>query len=472
MASLRAFNKAVEQGWGNWPTFLASYGLKPTPDGYEEGKQIWKTMLKSERDAVTRNAFYAQASDHHLHRRASLLELHELFQPTPASTRTLTDHPAHWYECQLIHYGLRRSKTKSVARMRLLDAFNAGGMAVPQSLQDLETKLKRQWDKAERQAKKQRREMASTTSVAAPGDSGQQTSKEPGRPLTQGRDVQTANRSKEKRKLNNNLPRITIASKARTTTVPSGTAGSVRSQTDRLPRLRLALPARAFVDRDKALGGPDRSTQEVASAPGRSTATEHLTSNDKRDEDDIVMEDASFYMDDANREVFEYIKQEDDCPSHSQSSNLIDLSNVMYSVRTSIGEEWEEYSGHESTIILCMVGNQLWGLYDFGMFEGAIRMTERRRGGLGDIINFQWRGIENSEKTISYDESRQTGQITIGDGSNVSGTFYEIYGPVSFWGRRVAIRQTDRGHSSSTLERRWNRYREEAYEEEPVRRWG
>ncbi|KAF5000449.1 hypothetical protein FGRMN_1780 [Fusarium graminum] len=35
-------------------------------------------------------------------------------------------HSAHWFESQLIHYGLQPLKTKSVARMHLFDAANAG----------------------------------------------------------------------------------------------------------------------------------------------------------------------------------------------------------------------------------------------------------------------------------------------------------------------------------------------------------
>nr|RBQ88781.1 hypothetical protein FVER53263_11129 [Fusarium verticillioides] len=64
------------------------------------------------------------------------------------------DHPAHWFEAQLIHYGLPPSKTKSVARMRLFDAVNAGNLKVPVNVSKLETKLKKEWTKNDREAKK------------------------------------------------------------------------------------------------------------------------------------------------------------------------------------------------------------------------------------------------------------------------------------------------------------------------------
>lgn len=46
--------------------------------------------------AYAGDAFYAQASDHHRHRRATLLELKQLFQPAPGTMSNIKDPPAHW----------------------------------------------------------------------------------------------------------------------------------------------------------------------------------------------------------------------------------------------------------------------------------------------------------------------------------------------------------------------------------------
>ncbi|KAI1281621.1 hypothetical protein F5Y07DRAFT_395468 [Xylaria sp. FL0933] len=104
--------------------------------------------------AVTRDGFsfagdlFAEASGHNRHRRAAVSELKEHFK-----SGSDKDHPAHWFEAQLIHYGLQPSKTKSVARMRLFDAVNAGKLAVPSHIQKLEKDLKKEWIKNEREAK-------------------------------------------------------------------------------------------------------------------------------------------------------------------------------------------------------------------------------------------------------------------------------------------------------------------------------
>ncbi|KFH43320.1 hypothetical protein ACRE_059170 [Hapsidospora chrysogenum ATCC 11550] len=105
---------------------------------------------------------FAEASGHNLHRRATPAELKEHF-----SKGSDKDHPAHWFEAQLRHYGLPPSKTKAVARMRLLDAFNEGKLAaVPAEIHKLEARLKKDWLKNDREAKKMRKHAGvSTTAV-------------------------------------------------------------------------------------------------------------------------------------------------------------------------------------------------------------------------------------------------------------------------------------------------------------------
>ena len=106
--------------------------------------------------AVSRDGFafaggdlFAEASGHNRHRRASPAELKAHF--ASGSDR---DHPAHWFEAQLLHYGLQPSKTKAVARMRLYDAVKANRLSVPTHIRNLEADLKKQWTRAEREAKK------------------------------------------------------------------------------------------------------------------------------------------------------------------------------------------------------------------------------------------------------------------------------------------------------------------------------
>ncbi|KAM7198649.1 hypothetical protein V8F33_004916 [Rhypophila sp. PSN 637] len=90
--------------------------------------------------------FYVEASGHSRHRRATLPELKSHFD-------TSSDRPAHWYEAQLLHYGLPPSKTKGTAKMRLFEAVSKGNLSVPAHLTKLESSLKKEWTKLERDSK-------------------------------------------------------------------------------------------------------------------------------------------------------------------------------------------------------------------------------------------------------------------------------------------------------------------------------
>ncbi|RYP75320.1 hypothetical protein DL771_002416 [Monosporascus sp. 5C6A] len=114
---------------------------------------------------VTRDGFsfaggdlFVEASGHNRHRRATPAELRALFFEKPGSPDSSRDHPAHWFEAQLLHYGLPPSKTKAVARMRFFDALKADGknskLVVPSHIQQLEAELRKEWAKRERSAKK------------------------------------------------------------------------------------------------------------------------------------------------------------------------------------------------------------------------------------------------------------------------------------------------------------------------------
>lgn len=94
------------------------------------------------------DSLYCEASNLNRHRRATLPELQNHFNSKDTENR-----PAHWYEAQLIHYGLPPSKVKGTAHKRLFDAVMGGGLAVPPRIQKIEADLKKEWTKKERTKK-------------------------------------------------------------------------------------------------------------------------------------------------------------------------------------------------------------------------------------------------------------------------------------------------------------------------------
>lgn len=85
------------------------------------------------------DSLFVQSSGKNLHRRATAPELKAHFDDPAA------DRPAHWYEAQLIHYGLPSSRVKGTAKMRLFDAVRGGGLAVPGYMKTMEADLKKRW---------------------------------------------------------------------------------------------------------------------------------------------------------------------------------------------------------------------------------------------------------------------------------------------------------------------------------------
>lgn len=123
------------------------------------------TACVSEGDfSFANGVFFAESSGRNKHPRATNEELRAHF-----AFGSETDHTAHWFEAQLMHYGLRPSKVKSVARMRLFDAIRGGTLSVPLHITELEQKLKEEWtnrDRDERRAAKAASSGAAEASVS------------------------------------------------------------------------------------------------------------------------------------------------------------------------------------------------------------------------------------------------------------------------------------------------------------------
>ncbi|KAJ5778228.1 hypothetical protein N7520_001474 [Penicillium odoratum] len=97
------------------------------------------------------DSFDVESSGHHLHRRATTAELKAVFDTSAKTNKT--DHVGHWYEAQLLHYGLAPSKNKAVAKNRLLNALRGDSLAVPKEILKVETDLKTDWKKKDKQSR-------------------------------------------------------------------------------------------------------------------------------------------------------------------------------------------------------------------------------------------------------------------------------------------------------------------------------
>ncbi|CAI7645077.1 unnamed protein product [Penicillium glandicola] len=95
------------------------------------------------------DTFYVASSDGYVHPRASYSELDNIFSAPigDSEVRNTPDHEGHWYEAQLLHFGLAPTKNKAEAKMRLMDAFQDDTLDIPDEILQIETTLSRDWIK-------------------------------------------------------------------------------------------------------------------------------------------------------------------------------------------------------------------------------------------------------------------------------------------------------------------------------------
>jgi len=102
---------------------------------------------------VYNDAFFAQVDENKRHPRASVAELTSLLRPETSSTPPAKDQVGHWYQAQLVHYGLQPSKDKNTAKIRLLQAINANTLSVRAHVTKLEKDMKKEFTAAVKKTK-------------------------------------------------------------------------------------------------------------------------------------------------------------------------------------------------------------------------------------------------------------------------------------------------------------------------------
>jgi hypothetical protein len=103
-------------------------------------------------DFLYRDTLFVDLGENKRHPRASVSELKDLLLPKKGNAPP-KDQVAHWYEAQLLHYGLPHSKDKNTAKVRLTNAISSGALAIPSSITNMEADMKKEYNVAVRKAK-------------------------------------------------------------------------------------------------------------------------------------------------------------------------------------------------------------------------------------------------------------------------------------------------------------------------------
>jgi len=455
------------------------------------------------------DSLYVEASGHNRHRRATLPELRALFHPTVAAD-TPKDPVGHWYEAQLLHYGLPPSKNKAVAKTRLLDALNKGNIVVPKHIQQLELELKKEWTKKERQAKaelkkkekdepmpreKKRKAEGGVASPLAP-----KSKPASSKPATNADDTSLPKPKRLKQAAKRGDASVGPKKKSTlsSTSRPKQTAGrlgavggikEVAAPATERPKLmarRGGISAigrgRAVMTRGGATGATASSAQRrkqtarrgpISAPPGRMPSFVA-----PKEDSDINDDQPDTYNDESDNCYDEMDIDEDSIiGSHlhdrdSQSPTThghLGLINGRYELYCPDLMEWSEYEGYKFSLILTLEGDRLWGAYDFGMFTGILSMA-RPFAASDQRIEFNWRGRENSEGEMSYGDHHKGWIKFLGHGE-IEGMI-SVYGEAKFAGMRVSGAETRSERSAWSMKEEWDGYNSMEYERERRARWG
>ncbi|KAI0181492.1 hypothetical protein GGR52DRAFT_524821 [Hypoxylon sp. FL1284] len=434
---------------------------------------------------------YAEASGHNRHRRATVSELKDHFKS--GSER---DHPAHWFEAQLLHYGLQPSKTKAVARMRLYDAVNGGKLVIPAHVKKIESELKKSWTKNDRDAKKAlktdppavksaKRKAESknvdltvnvgginiTVSAASSAKKAKTTSK-PAAP------------SKAAKKTPEPKPKAPKAPKpaAKPKTTPSSTAK---------PKPKPKAVSEPKVKREPSFA-PFSSSSAVAAAAATPTrprtvqtarrshgwnrgrtpgppSSSYARLGDLDDDDDDDNDDGE---DDSPPPP--YFKVEDsDSDTYGGDPELqpLGLLNGRYDVASAdVTSQWSQHSDEDFSLVLTLSGSELWGRLDLGVVEAVLRLPQRPYQPAADErLRLRWRGRELEGPMLYGDDN--TGHLRFLGGGRVDGCI-DFLGGLRFRARRVPGQGTRSEADARDLRREWDGYNEREYDRENRGRWG
>jgi hypothetical protein len=398
---------------------------------------------------------FVQTSSQKRHRRATLKELKKHF--TSGSHK---DYPAHWFEAQLIHYGLQQSKTKSVARMRLLHAVNSEQLLVPSSITELECKLGKEWTKQDKEAKKTEEKggsgpkttarIISTTTVGAK----RKADITVGVTLeTDGMPSNSTNQSRAKRaRATNNT-----TSKKNLFTTDRTALSSVSA------KAKTSHPRRAGISQKLARGEPKLTLCSPPVCRPKQTArrSNAAVARGRIRTPAVQKDNFNNFSEHSPLPYSEYYGKDEIHENDGAALAPLGLLKGQYDISSPyVTEEWPD-CGSDFELDLTISGSTLWGQFYLGVIEGLIYFEERPRRSSNKNVPFRWRGYETGENSGFAGDGNE-GWIRFLGGGRIKGYF--DYQRIYFQGQRKSEQSTKSGIDVSTLQSKWDKYEEEKYE--------
>ena len=417
------------------------------------------------------------------HKRATTQEITTLLRPDLKKTKTNPpvrdnkDQVAHWYEAQLIHYGLPPSKDKARAKMRLLEALNNSKLKVPSDITRMESEMKKEFATAERKAKAQYK--ASMTSPGLNEPPSISKKRKQSDSACNPSNIQSNRTPAKKMKAQiaeSATPKMKTGSGISDATTPYKTKQTAKSSilTKRWnDSIAAGLPPPGpppvgwHITPSGGLARDGEESPEKTKNPAKAETKPEKKPAVKKEpatrKPDVKKEPTPKKKTNAKLEPFPT------SPSYLSPPPSLGLLNGIYDISClEVSSEWPSY-GRDLTLTLTLDTPALWGAYDFGMFSGVLLLPNRPLSASAEnALPLTWRGRENGEGEMSFGE-RCTGEIKFLGGGRIEG-WMSVYGQLEFTG----MRRTGPGapvRTARSMRAEWEGYNDAAYEEERVGRW-
>lgn len=386
----------------------------------------------SKGDFLYRDTLFVNLGPSKCHPRASVTELKALLLPKKGSAPK--NQVAHWYEAQLVHYGLPRSKDKNTAKVRLTSAVSTG-LTVPADIARMEAEMKEQYASAVRKANTGAGMQSETASKGkkrkADGSgtgNGSSTTVSfnfaDGTTMNVNHQAGVAAGAGSKQRKSDSAPAKKQTAKRNSMTGPKANSKETPKPKSKAPAAKIATTAASKPKTSPPV--PQRST--TASTPrtkqtarrsqphqyGTSTRSPPTSSQPTYDHTPSSFQDVESDEEDAPPAYESLNFDEQHSPAHS---NIVQISGSYYIEDPNLSINTLALRLNNST-------NELWGQFTIGSKRGILRCDA---DGLADSENktFAWRS-EDIE-TGGFDFRRGCeGEIEFDGNGRVKGRFYAL----------------------------------------------
>ncbi|KAI7351949.1 hypothetical protein KC320_g4705 [Hortaea werneckii] len=400
------------------------------------------------------------------HPRASPLELKDLLNGKVAK-----DQVGHWYEAQLIHYGLQRSKQKDTAKVRLQQVLSQGKLKVPPHIADMEGQMKKDYAAAVRKAKKSlggENAFPKTTKRRKGDEEGETSSKKTKIAMSvgdisinieHGATIPEAKKSSSKTGKTNakqtadpeekSSPKTPAAkATAKQPRKPSKPAASSKSATlgisPKTTKGTKTGQANSHEERAAEFWGDSTPSSKVATtskarAEPKSKAEPEVKSEPKIKSEPNIKPDPRIKKEPGTKKTAT-IKTEpenDEMQIDSFAQEMPGTRNVTGVYNIYCPQLAEQIGPHEASnfrLFLCVDNGTLWGGFELGWKSGVLRADEVA---VDRYVSFGWRARDNDRGGSLTFGRGCFGEIALHGQNEVAGTFTGLFvEPVAFEGRR------------------------------------